>query len=239
MNTMSASARIRADQYNGHDIISGEFERDGFKVDFKYSDGFFETTPKEYDPHIATMSCNLAYSSATVENGTDFSEDPKTIKDLLSQMGFEKLYASPAYTQEPTPDSVACAIGSRTVKTSEGTKTILSVTVRSANYEKEWASNVSIGKQGEAEGFAEAADQVTAEINQYLEDNGMAEAAASGNVVFWLSGIYCWLSGYGGTLHEAGGAYHHLRWQGGYIPYPEQLLFCHRGEDQGREDYYS
>ena len=82
MNTISASARIKADQYKGHDIISGEFEKDGFKVDFKYSDGFFETVPKEYDPHIAAMSCDLAYSSATVENGTDFSEGPKTIKDL-------------------------------------------------------------------------------------------------------------------------------------------------------------
>ena len=189
MNTTAAETRIKAEQYNGHDIMTGVYEKDGFKVDFKYSDGFFETETKQYDPHIATMSCNLAYSSTTVEKGSDYSQGPKTIKDLLSQMGFEDLYASPAYTQEPTPDSVACAIGSKTFKTKDGTKKVVSITVRSANYEKEWASNVSLGKQGEAEGFANAANQVTSEVNKYLEDNNMTEDAANGNVVFWLSGF--------------------------------------------------
>jgi len=189
MNTNAAVTNIKADQYNGHDIISNVYQRDGFTIDFKYSDGFFETDPKEYNPHIATMSCNLANASTTVENGTDFSQGPKTIKDLLTLMGFEDLYASPAYTQEPTPDTVACAIGSKNVKTGQGTKKVVSITVRSANYEKEWASNVTIGTKGEAEGFAKAADEVTKEVNQYLEDNGLTKDAEDGNVVFWLSGF--------------------------------------------------
>lgn len=189
MNSSAVVAQIKADQYNGHDIISGVYQRDGFNIDFKYSDGFFETEPKQYNPHIATMSCNLANASTTVESGSDYSKGPKTIKDLLTLMGFEDLYASPAYTQEPTPDTVACAIGSKTVETEQGTKKVISITVRSANYEKEWASNVTIGTEGEAEGFAKAADQVTKEVNQYLEDNGLTEDAANGNVVFWLSGF--------------------------------------------------
>lgn len=189
MNTNTAVMSIKEDQYNGHDIMSGVYQRDGFNIDFRYSDGFFETDPKQYDPHIATMSCNLANASTTVENGSDFSQGPKTIKDLLTLMGFEDLYASPAYTQEPTPDSVACAIGSKDVETEQGTKKVISITVRSANYEKEWASNVSIGKEGEAEGFAAAANEVTAEVNQYLEDHGLTEEAENGNVIFWLSGF--------------------------------------------------
>ena len=62
-------------------------------------------------------------------------------------------------------------------------------TNHSANYEKEWASNVTLGKQGEAEGFANAANQVTAEVNQYLEDHGLTQEAADGNVIFWLLGF--------------------------------------------------
>ena len=76
MNMTTAATKIRDDQYRGHDILTGEFEREGYKVDFNYSDGFFETDPHQYDPHIATMSCNLAYSSATLVNGTDYSQQP-------------------------------------------------------------------------------------------------------------------------------------------------------------------
>ncbi len=101
--------QIKADQYNGHDIISGVYQRDGFNIDFKYSDGFFETEPKQYNPHMATMSSNLANASTTVENGSDFSQGPKTIKDLLTLMGFEDLYASPAYTQGVSIDDVVDA----------------------------------------------------------------------------------------------------------------------------------
>ena len=190
MNTTAAETRIKADQYNGHDIIDGSYKFDGYTIDFKYSDGFFETSAKEYDPHMATMSCTMAYASTTViKKDYDFSEGPKNIKDTLTQMGFEDLYASEAYTQVPTPDTVACAIGSKDVKTQNGTKKVVSITVRSANYEKEWASNVTLGKDGEAEGFAKAADQVTKEVNQYLEDHDMTKGAEDGDVVFWLSGF--------------------------------------------------
>ena len=190
MNTTAAETRIKADQYNGHDIIDGSYKFDGYTIDFKYSDGFFETSAKEYDPHMATMSCTMAYASTTViKKDYDFSEGPKNIKDTLTQMGFEDLYASEAYTQVPTPDTVACAIGSKTVKTQNGTKKVVSITVRSANYEKEWTSNVTLGKNGEAEGFAEAADQVTKEVNEYLEKHDLTKGAEDGDVVFWLSGF--------------------------------------------------
>ena len=190
MNISKAETNIKADQYNGHDITDGSYKFDGFTIDFKYSDGFFETAAKQYDPHMATMSCTMAYASTTViKTDYDFSEGPKNIKDVLSQMGFEDLYASEAYTQVPTPDTVACAIGSKNVETNNGTKKIVAITVRSANYEKEWASNVTLGKDGEAEGFAKAADQVTKEVNQYLEDHDMTKGAEDGDVVFWLSGF--------------------------------------------------
>ena len=190
MNISKAETNIKADQYNGHDITDGSYKFDGFTIDFKYSDGFFETDAKQYDPHMATMSCTMAYASTTViKTDYDFSEGPKNIKDVLSQMRFEDLYASEAYTQVPTPDTVACAIGSKNVETNNGTKKIVAITVRSANYEKEWASNVTLGKDGEAEGFAKAADQVTKEVNQYLEDHDMTKGAEDGDVVFWLSGF--------------------------------------------------
>ncbi|MBQ2580642.1 MAG: hypothetical protein II574_03325, partial [Ruminococcus sp.] len=190
MNISKAETNIKADQYNGHDITDGSYKFDGYTIDFKYSDGFFETDAKQYDPHMATMSCTMAYASTTViKKDYDFSEGPKNIKDVLSQMGFEDLYASEAYTQVPTPDTVACAIGSKNVETKNGTKKIVAITVRSANYEKEWASNVTLGKDGEAEGFAKAADQVTKEVNQYLEDHDMTKGAEDGDVVFWLSGF--------------------------------------------------
>lgn len=195
----AAKKKYDLPQFIGHDILDGTYDIDGFTVDFKYSDGFFENEPALYQHHMASASMALAHSSCTVINHItqqdgstvqDYSEGPSRLIGVMEQMGFENITASDSYFVKPTGDSIACVIGSKEIETVNGKKKIVQITVRSANYEKEWVSNVTLGREGEAEGFANAADTVFGTyLADYIEQNGLGEALENGEVDFWLTGF--------------------------------------------------
>lgn len=63
-------------------------------------------------------------------------------------------------------------------------------------YESEWASNCTLGagteaegKDGEAKGFSEAADQVVKEVDYYIKKYELEDEIKAGNVVFWVAGF--------------------------------------------------
>ena len=185
MNTTSAATQIARDQYMGHDIIEGAYHRGTESYRFKFSDGFFETDAKEYNTHMATTSMAMTHASVTVKGNGDYSHGADSIKEILEKEGFGDIFVTDTYTQKPDTDTVACAIANKTVDTKNGKKQVVSVTVRSANYEKEWASNVTLGKgTSEAKGFAEAAGKVIKHIEKYLKEHSLND----GNVVFWVQG---------------------------------------------------
>lgn len=186
----TAIVMTAAAQYQGHDIIEGKYNKDNHDYDFKYSDGFFETAPKQYDTHMATASMAMAHASVTVINGDDYSHGADRITSVLEQEGFGDIFTTESYTEKPGTDTVACAIAKKTVQTADGEKQVVSVTVRSANYEQEWASNVTLGydslePDAEAKGFAMSADKVMEHIKDYLKAQGLDKDE---NVVFWLQG---------------------------------------------------
>lgn len=191
----TAKKQYELPQFVGHDIIDGTYNIDDITVDFKYSDGFFENDPMLYQHHMASASMALAHSSCTVVNNSgatdeDYAEGPSRVIGVMEQMGFEDIMASDSYTLKPTSDSIACVIGSKDVETMKGSKKIVQITVRSANYEKEWVSNVTLGKAGEAAGFASAADKVFGTyLADYIEQNDLGEALENGDVDFWLTGF--------------------------------------------------
>ena len=69
----------------------------------------------------------------------------------------------------------------------------VAVGVRGVGYESEWASNVTLGqgesRDGEAQGFSEAADQVMNEIYYYLARHDLFDDLREGKVKFWVSGF--------------------------------------------------
>lgn len=173
--------------YNGFPIIHDFDDND---IEFRYSDGFFLTDPTEFDPHLATMSDIMANASSTyVENG-DWSNGGKTIMDLLEKCKFEFVEVSDTYLVKPTTDSIACAIGSKDIETAGGLEKVVSITIRSANYDSEWSSNVTLGTEGEAKGFADSADRVMRYLSSYLgEHPDIADRLEEGKANIWLQGF--------------------------------------------------
>jgi len=191
---MSTSAAMNSSGrylYHGKEIIEGSYKVDGSgSYSFKYSDGLFSTDPKEYNTHMATMSCAMAHASCTnVVNG-DYSKGAEDIESILTQIGFKDIFVNEDYKKKPTVDSVGCAIATKEVNLENGVKRVISVTIRSANYEAEWTSNVTLGKTGEAKGFADSADKVFDLLADYTKDHPeIAADIEAGKAAFWFQGF--------------------------------------------------
>ena len=176
--------------YKGHEILSGTYEVDGTVFPFKYSDGFFEVDPREYQTHMATTSTSLSHSATKEPRRGDYSVCYAETVSVLEQIGFGNIYVSDSYKVEPTVDSVACVIAEKTVECGRGTAKVIAIVLRSGSYFAEWASNFLLGTEGESAGIAAAADKV---VENYLQDflNDKAELRAAieqGNAAFWVQG---------------------------------------------------
>ncbi len=173
--------------YMGCNIIDGTYMADGNTIPFKYTDGFFKVAPEKYQPHMATTSMNLTHVSTTVEKNGDYSHGPDNVIEMLKKMGFTEIIANDAYRKKPTTDSIGFVVARKHI--SETGRDIVSITIRSAGYEKEWASNVTLGEIGEAKGFATAADEVFSYVmDHYMINNKLDKAMKDGKVDFWVQG---------------------------------------------------
>ena len=159
---------------------------------FFYSDGFFAEDPCKYNPHLAAASMCMAMSGFySNEGGTgrnaDYSHKNKNSIQFLKDIGCSDIRTNIYNTIRPLTDSIGLTLGSK--KLASG-KTLLAVSLRGANYEREWASNFTLGQasdhNGEGQGFAEAADLVVQEIQNYISSH--LNSDNYGDIVFWVAG---------------------------------------------------
>jgi hypothetical protein len=174
---------------NGSKVIKGSYlSDDNKKFDMYYSDGFFKENPLTYQPHMATLAAELANASTT-QTANNYADGAKHVREALETIGFGNFYVSDSYNKEPTANSIACIIGDKKIEDAKYNYAV-DITVRSANYDSEWASKVKLGKSGEALGVKAATDQV---VNKYLGDYlaknpNIKEGLEKGKVAFFVNG---------------------------------------------------
>ena len=191
-----------------YDLYEGVFGMPNFmddskdlSVSFFYSDGYFMQDPKQYNEHLATMSFALALAAGYSNMGNKGSADDlyntsgkgstyypiksSNVVELLEDLGVEPndVYINEYNKQKPTTSSMGVAIGSKKI----GDKTLVILGTRGTGYEAEWASNVTLGASGEAEGFKNAATIAFGDLQKYLSDHNID--GSSQNTLFWLSGF--------------------------------------------------
>ncbi len=167
-----------------------------------YSDGYFFDDPKTYNPHLATFGMNLAMASADTNTGghSDYSYKFDNVKSLMRGIGCkdEDIWISPSYIVKPTDSSVGVAIGSKTItdKDENDKYTLVPIAVRSYNYEKEWASNMTIDGgntkdevNAESSGFRHARTKVMDAIRSYISNYGLDAQLSRGRVKFFIVGF--------------------------------------------------
>lgn len=167
---------------------------------FYYSDGYFDSDPKKYNSHLATMSLNIAMS-AFVRNTEDedrYFNQFGNVKQILSDIGCkdEDIYINDDYSKKPAffgkeaerLSTIGVVIANKKINIGNEEYTLIPLAVRGAGYEIEWASNGTLGQSGESKGFADAATQAVKHLENYIRDYGLEDEVQNGKVKFWLMG---------------------------------------------------
>ena len=153
-----------------------------------------------YNDHLATASYGLATTGAYLD-GYGYDYKHAGARQFMADIGCpdQMIYVNDGNTRKPGTDTIGVTIGSKVLQQYDGGTlkdteyTLIAVAVRGANYEKEWASNVTLGDgsahDGEAQGFSEAADQVMQAIDYYIYRYGLQDKIKDGKVKFWVAGF--------------------------------------------------
>jgi uncharacterized protein YegL len=141
-------------------------ETHDFEETYYYSDDYFKKDSSEYNIHLATMSLCLelsAWGSNDVGRnaGVDvYKNKSVNAQNLLKDLGESGIAIDSWFEQKPETDSIGVIAGSKDVLFNGENYTIIAVAVRGGGYEKEWASNFTLGKSGQHQGFSEAKQNI-------------------------------------------------------------------------------
>lgn len=172
-------------------VLNKQNNRDAQAV-FHYSDSYFnksayayrenETLP--YNPSLATMSLNLQLSSWASTEELDYAKKSRNAQELLEKIGFEHFKVNHGFLQKPEKDSIGAVAAQKKIIIKETEYTLVALSIRGGGYEKEWASNLTMGIDGNHQGFNEASLEVLEFLNEYIEETNI-----QGNVKLWVTGF--------------------------------------------------
>jgi len=170
-------------------------------VPFFYSDAWFLQDPKEYNPHLATLSVMMASAAGASNRKSakntessllripnlimhEYLFKSRNIYRLLRDIGVadKDIHFNANNINKPGVNTIGVTIASKKIND----KTLVIIGTRGSGYEAEWTANLMLGESGEAAGFRDAAEQVTEEIAAYLEEKGID--GSDPDTVFWIAG---------------------------------------------------
>ncbi len=155
-----------------------------YSAPYYYADEYFYSSAMEYNQSLATMSLCLAMSAFGSGEVSSYQNKSVNVKNLMEELMFTDFETTKSFTEKPTADSIAAAIGQKKVKdNNDDVYTLIAVAVRGGGYEQEWASNFTIGDKGNHNGFSNAANQVIDFIKNYISDHEI-----EGDIKLWITG---------------------------------------------------
>lgn len=149
---------------------------------FTYTDEYFTHSGYDYNHELCKMTMDMIQSDGVTTEG-DWSVANKNFFDLMKKCGFSNFDCNYYSTHEPTGDSIGVSIGTKSIVDNGRKYTLLAVAVRGHGYGNEWASDFTMGYEGDHQGFAEARDLTLAYIKDYI-----AQHKITGPIKIWMSG---------------------------------------------------
>lgn len=142
-------------------ITSGiEKDKEQKENTFYYRDSFFDCSSYDLNMELASFSLRLSVAGF----GVGDTSEPSHLLPFFDKLGVTYSEETVHYGK-PTADTIGFAYGIREVSETE---CVVFVVVRGGNYKDEWASNFTLGKGTDHEGFRAAADKVSGEVAEYL-----------------------------------------------------------------------
>ena len=165
------------------DFYYGLRREGDYKSQYYYSDDYFDGNATTYNPSLSTLSFCFALTCGNSSISESYENKDKNAVSFLTENGFENVQANQYYKVQPTTDSLGVIIGEK----QHNGKTLLAVGIRGMNYEREWASNVTLGNDEkgykQAQGFYEAAQIYLETVDNYISNNNI-----SGDIEIWSVG---------------------------------------------------
>jgi len=157
------------------------FQCVGLKFDTYYNDSYFLLDNRE--PHEEIALASHAMALATFSGDEDYSKRSLYLRDLWNEEHFDNIWMSPSFYVKPETDSIAYGVASKYISQGDQGFTLVAVAVRGGNYEGEWASNFTLGTDGNSQGFDEASDMVMEGIGEYITNYEI-----TGKIKLWIAG---------------------------------------------------
>lgn len=185
-----AGKEFQSGTFNYGSAPAGKEGRDSQAV-YHYSDSYFEQSAyayrqeknRPYDPRLATMSLNLELAAWSSIQEKNYLLKNRNAKNLLEEIGFEKFKANQHFQERPSTDSIGAVIAQKKLTVKEEDYTLIALAIRGGGYEAEWASNLTLGRSGEHQGFREASEKALTFLDQYLKEHKV-----TGKVKLWING---------------------------------------------------
>lgn len=174
-----------------------------YTATYYYDDNYFKESSYKFNQQLATMSLCLELSAWESEDEADYTRKMKNAEDLLNELGFVGFdhnytdFAEEGINGKPTKDSVGVVAANKPLSFDGKDYTLIAVAIRGGGYEREWASNFTIGERRDHAGFTRARNIVITFLEKYIKEQGI-----SGNIKIWLTGY----SRAGATANMVAGA---------------------------------
>ncbi len=150
------------------------------EADIYYDDSYFNIHATTLSSELTSASICLAMTGFSIARGNDYSQSPKYAKELLTKLGFNNFESNEYGNVRPTSNSFGVYFGMKVVDD----YTLIAVTTRGSNYGWEWASNMTIGEDGEfATGFYEASTIYINSLKEYISSKNI-----TGKIKIWTAG---------------------------------------------------
>ena len=157
------------------------FQMEDMKFDTYYNDSYFLLDNRNLHEEIALASHAMAL--ATFNGDEDYTQRSKYLRNLWNDEHFDNIWMSDSFYKKPETDSIAFGIASKYINIDDSDFTLIAIAVRGGNYDAEWASNFTIGNEGNAKGFDQASDMVVQGFADYLKNYEI-----KGHLKIWISG---------------------------------------------------
>ena len=150
------------------------------EADIYYDDSYFNIPATTLTTELSSASICLALTGFSVVRGNDYTQSPKYAEELLTKLGFTNFESNEYGNIRPTSNSFGVYFGMKVVDD----YTLIAVTTRGSNYGWEWASNLTLGKDGVfATGFYEASSIYIDSLKTYISSKNI-----TGKIKIWTAG---------------------------------------------------
>lgn len=146
-------------------------------AEYAYSDDYFRLDSAVYDNSLATMSLCFELSTWSSHDQSRWADKTINVEHLLTGcdtddciddpgLGFTDFVRNDFWNDVPTKDSIGVVAAQKQIDD----YTLIAVAVRGGGYGSEWASNFTIGSDGNHDGFALARDNTLSFLREYVAD---------------------------------------------------------------------